>query len=141
MITGPIYKLHSGDPTEERPAANLRDFFDDMRIRHRFALMLEAHQPYAMGGGKRPLRPYGASLWSRWPDIGLCLVEPAPPTAKNPSADDVEKAARKPWHLAEFRAFREDRPAWPVFLTRHEKQPWPWMNASRLPDPEMPLGF
>lgn len=118
LITGPVYKLHSGDPNEERPAARLRDFFDDLRTRYGFALMLEAHQPYASGGNRRPLRPYGASLWSRWPDIGLCLLE-------------TEKERGSEWSFAEFRGLREDRPAWPVKITRGDRQPWPWLAAAR----------
>ncbi len=116
LITGPLYKLHSGDPNEERPAAKLRDFFDDLRTRFGFALLLEAHQPYASGGAKRPLRPYGASLWSRWPDIGLCLLE----------QDDG-------WVFAEWRGQREERSAWPVGLSRNERQRWPWMRPAGDP--------
>jgi len=35
------------------------------------------------------------------------------------------------WTLAEFRGFREERPAWPIRLTRHPRQPWPWLAVAR----------
>lgn len=112
VVTGPLYKLHAADPNEERPAAQLRDLFDDLRSRYGFALLIEAHQPYAPSGQtKRPARPYGASLWSRWPELGLNLADQDDGTVQ----------------LAAWRPMREDRPGWPRKIIRGPH--WPWLAA------------
>ena len=64
--------------------------------------MMEAHQPYA-AGGRRAERPYGASLWSRWPEFGLHLAESG--------------------ELRHWRGARDER-EWPGALVRGGE--WPW---------------
>src|SRR6201999_2932346 len=64
---GPLYKMGSGEPTEEAPAKAVAMFLDRLRTEYGFALLTEAHTPWGSQGGKRPTRPYGASLWARWP--------------------------------------------------------------------------
>lgn len=108
VIVGPLYKLASGDPKDEEQAQAVRAAIDLYRARYDCAFLIEAHQPYATGGStKRPLRPYGASLWSRWPEFGLALVgEPG---------GDVE--------LKHWRGARDERD-WPTALNRGGE--WPW---------------
>ena len=47
---------------------------DEVRARYGCALMIEAHSPHGVGS-KRPLRPFGASMWLRWPEFGFGLRE------------------------------------------------------------------
>lgn len=108
LIMGPMYRLHNDDPNEERPARLLAAFLDDLRVRHQFALVMETHQPHASGGTRRVLRPYGASLWVRWPEFGLGLLH-----------DEKTDA----WRLVPWRGSRDDR-SWPPMLTR--SGPWLW---------------
>lgn len=111
LILGPVYKLTDDDPTKEVPARQVADALDRLRQIRGTALLLEAHTPYADGAkSKRPMRPYGASLWSRWPEFGIFL------------APDGQ--------LRHWRGQRDER-AWPRKLTR--AQPWPWMV-----DPDAP---
>lgn len=111
IITGPLYKLITGDPVKEEPARAVADALDRLRAIRGSALIVEAHSPYAeTSKSKRPIRPYGASLWSRWPEFGVYLSEEG--------------------KLQHWRAQREGR-AWPVVLER--SQPWPWAPAT-LPD-------
>ena len=111
IITGPIYKLANGDPTEERTAKVASVWLDRVRTQVGCALVIEAHVPYAAGGKKRPERPYGASLWSRWPEFGLYLSEEG--------------------HLRHWRGQRDER-EWPAALQRGGE--WPWTPVTRPED-------
>lgn len=105
LIIGPIYKMLGGDPVKEEPTLVVATMIDALREDHGCAVMLEAHSPYADGSkSKRPIRPYGASLWSRWPEFGIYLA---------PDGD-----------IEHWRGPRDER-AWPARLRRGE--PWPWM--------------
>lgn len=104
LIIGPLYKLIDDDPVKEVPARKVADALDRLRQIVGTALLIEAHSPYAEGNGKkRPIRPYGASLWSRWPEFGIHLGELG--------------------ELTHWRGQREER-AWPAKL--RWDQPWPW---------------
>lgn len=109
VVGGPVYKLVGGDPTEEQPAKVAAMLLDCLRVHHGFAVALETHQPHE-AGGKRPERPYGASLWKRWPEFGLHLAA----TVQNVSA------------LRHWRGARDER-AWPTALQRGGA--WPWTIA------------
>lgn len=104
---GPVYKLVGGDPTEERPAKAAAMLIDRLRDRYETAWMLETHQPHETNG-KRPDRPYGASLWKRWPEFGLHLAANG--------------------QLRHWRGDRDQR-AWPPALIRGGL--WPWSPAPK----------
>jgi hypothetical protein len=106
VIIGPLYKLHGGDPTEEKPAKAVSDVLDRFRVHYGFALLMETHCPHAVNG-KTIERPYGASLWKRWPEFGLYL---------SPEGQ-----------LRHWRGERDER-NWPAVLTRGGD--WPWTPAS-----------
>lgn len=110
VVLGPLYKLASGDPTDERTARSVASVLDAARETHGFALLLEAHSPYGGNGATRPTRPYGASLWSRWPEFGLYLG----PTGA----------------LEHWRGARDER-SWPKRLQRGGV--WPWEPAPDAP--------
>lgn len=106
LIMGPLYKIAAGDPIKEEPARVVASFLDQLRSANDCALMLEAHAPYATAGNTRLERPYGASLWSRWPEFGVYLAPDG--------------------RLGRWRGDREER-SWPTKLTRDG--PWPWNTA------------
>lgn len=108
VIIGPLYKLISGDPIKEEAAKAVADAIDRLRNIRGSAFLIEAHSPYAENAGKnRPMRPYGASLWSRWPEIGIHLSDTG--------------------ELKHWRGQRETR-AWPTKL--EHATPWPWAPAA-----------
>lgn len=111
LAVGPLYKMAGGDPRDEEVARTVAAALDDLRVRHGFAVVIEAHSPYANSGGTRPTRPYGASLWSRWPEFGLHLA-----------ATGI---------LTHWRGARDER-AWPGALTRTGT--WPWSVATSPTD-------
>jgi len=107
LIIGPSYKLSGGDPTAEETARSVTKAIDRLRADYELAVVMEAHQPYG-SAGNRPGRPYGASLWKRWPEIGL----------------ELTKLGRlKPW-----RGARDERD-WPSTLKRGGE--WPWTVSTR----------
>jgi len=74
LIVGPLYKLALGDPISEEVARHVAFVLDALRGAYGVAMLIEAHQPHKSNGGSRPERPYGASLWMRWPEFGLALT-------------------------------------------------------------------
>lgn len=113
LVIGPLYKLIADDPIKEMPARAVSDAIDRLRAVRGSAVLIEAHSPYAEGArAKRPIRPYGASLWSRWPEFGLYL--------------DPDGGALRHW-----RGQRDER-SWPAGLQR--STPWPWAPQEG-PDP------
>lgn len=114
LLIGPIYKMGSGDPTREEEARHIAGAIDTIRTILNITVLIEAHTPYADGakGSKRPERPYGASLWSRWPEYGIYLA---------PEGD-----------LRHWRGQRDER-AWPTKLERGT--PWPWMVTEAAEEP------
>lgn len=106
VVGGPIYKLVGGDPTAEEPAKAAAMVLDRLRTAHGFALALETHQPHG-SGNERPERPYGASLWKRWPEFGLHIGANG--------------------QLRHWRGARDERD-WPAALQRGVSD-WPWVKV------------
>lgn len=108
VTIGPVYKLHNENPNDEQPARKVASVLDDIRSRYGCALVIEAHSPHGTGS-KRPLRPFGASMWMRWPEFGYGLRE--------------KKADPTKFALEEWRGARDVR-KWPEVLQRGGN--WPW---------------
>jgi len=75
VCAGPSYKLAERGKSEgwDEVARAVQNVLDRLRTRFGFALLLEDHAPQA-SGGTRDLRPFGSSMWLRWPELGLKLV-------------------------------------------------------------------
>lgn len=114
IVTGPLYKLAGGDPTEEKTAKAVTQALDAIRVEFDTAVILEAHAPHASNGQRhRPIRPYGASLWLRWPEFGINI------------GDDGT--------IRHWRGARDERD-WPIALKRGGE--WPWtVNHDAQHDP------
>lgn len=111
LIIGPIYKLVGGDPKDEGPAKAAATVLDRLRADVGCAILMEAHSPLGVNGGKRPERPYGASLWLRWPEFGLFL---------SPEG-----------YVRHWRGDRDER-QWPAAMKRGGE--WPWTSVSKESD-------
>ncbi len=103
LCIGPMYKLASGDPIKEEVAKAVVVALDRLRADHDLTMLIEAHIPYGTAG-KRPERPYGASIWSRWPEFGIFVGQTGA--------------------LSHWRGARDER-EWPAALKRGGE--WPWM--------------
>lgn len=106
LIIGPIYKMSDGDPIDETTAKPIIKALDLIRTRYDCALLIEAHTPHE----SKTERPFGASIWKRWPEFGLFL-DPAGP-------------------LRHWRGARDER-EWPAALQwGRGKAAWPWERAT-----------
>ncbi|HEX9991616.1 MAG TPA: DnaB-like helicase N-terminal domain-containing protein [Acidimicrobiales bacterium] len=120
VTVGSLYKVVGADLTESVPSTEVALFFDRLRTRYGFTLLVEAHRPHASGGVARTMRPYGATVWEQWPTLGFCI---------EPRWENGQVAR---WDLAEWRGAREERPGWPLTLARGAGQAWPWMHGVAL---------
>jgi 5S rRNA maturation endonuclease (ribonuclease M5) len=74
ICLGPLYKsyIDSGTRTSEALAIEVARYLDQIRDVYGCALWLEHHAPLG-SMGSRDLRPFGSSVWSRWPEFGIAL--------------------------------------------------------------------
>lgn len=119
LVVGPIYKLHNDDPNDEQVARRITKVIDYIRRRFGCAVVMEAHSPHGDGKGPRPVRPFGASLWRRWPDFGLGLRPVAKTDPKRRIAEVVQWKAR-------------DVRQWPAALRAGTDLPWVGMTGEQL---------
>ncbi|MFI9824455.1 DnaB-like helicase N-terminal domain-containing protein [Streptomyces sp. NPDC052013] len=117
LVIGPIYQLHTGDPSSEDHARRVTTALNEARVTANCAMVLEAHAPHGSGFGPRALRPAGSSLWLRWPEFGFGLR----PVEDEKSAEEDRARRLVPW-----RGLRDDR-AFPPFLRQGQKGSWPWV--------------
>jgi hypothetical protein len=106
VCAGPFYKMfrkRAGDKYED-VAGELIAALDDMRVRHRCALLLEHHST------KDEETPMGSSLLMNWPEFGPSLVP-------------EEKNHRDVLLWSHWRGPRDER-RWPKKLVRGDI--WPW---------------
>lgn len=112
VCLGPMYKTYRrGRDTDEDAVAEVQQALDELRTRFGFALLMEHHAPQETGG-VRQMRPYGSSLWRRWPELGLGMVE----DRDHPGSMVLER-------------WRGDRmmSMWPQRLDRDDGS-WPWVG-------------
>lgn len=107
LTIGPIYKLHSGDPHEEGPARKVIAVLDRIRNLYGCVLIMETHSPHETK--TRPGRPFGASIWMRWPEFGYSLI--------------AQKSATNTFNFVAWRGARDER-GWPQSYTKGGR--WPW---------------
>ncbi len=124
LVIGPVYRMSAGvaargDIGGEDQARKVTAVLDDIRNRCDVALILETHAPHGESAEARHLRPFGSSVWLRWPEFGIGIRR------------DRQDAAERRFLLGHWRGPRDVRP-WPIALTKHAGQ-WPWT-------PEMPAG-
>lgn len=112
---GPAYhfwKKHGREDLEEATADAL-DIISELRTRFGFGLLIEQHAPHDDGAGKA-IRPFGSSVWRRWPEMGVTLEPAGPPEL--------------PAHELILGRYRFDRveAVWPSWVERSQG-PRPWL--------------
>lgn len=117
LLIGPIYRLHEDDPNDEKAARKIAAVLDRARAVSGCAVVTEAHTPHSDGPGGHMLRPFGSSLWKRWPEFGYCL--------KLTAESDLQARLCRfiPW-----RGPRDERD-WPEGLAAGGD--WPWTPIQR----------
>lgn len=120
FLTGPIYRLHAGNPNDEEHARHVARVLDRCRSVANCALVTEAHAGHGYGQQtERPVRPVGSSLWLRWPEFGYGLRASG---TFDPAIRNVDFV---PW-----RGDREERD-WPKKLAAGGH--WPWRAVEDTP--------
>lgn len=125
VITGPIYRLHTADPNEELPARKVIEVLDVIRTKYNAAVIIEAHVPNA----RDELRPYGASIWRRWPEFGYGL---------RVDTDAEPRDINGHPHRVFFNAWRgpRDQRQWPRSLNGDGELGWPWRDEDYQAPPQ-----
>lgn len=123
IVAGPIYQLHDENPNDEAPARKLAGVFDRLVGVHRSALITEAHTPHSDGPAGQLMRPFGASLWKRWPEFGFCLHPVQVPREANEEARHIAEQMKES-RFSEWRGQRGRDRAWPRFLSVGARLPW-----------------
>lgn len=126
LVIGPAYKLYvgGGQEKDELLARQVTSALDKLREEFGFALILEHHAGHGQSGQKRSTRPFGSSLWLRWPEFGIGLaradVHPGPNSPPGKRFVDVQH----------WRGARDERD-WPEELESHGVLPWSDTNPNR----------
>lgn len=136
IILSPAYKLMRGDPKEDRDVQDLLDVIDRVRVQHRAAVVIETHAPHGQAHG-RDMRPYGSSVWLRWPEIGIGW--------QRNSEVPAEYQQRRPEQLesVDWRGAREER-AWPTHIRYGDpRSEPPWVNENGIDayNPQVSLSY
>lgn len=111
LIIGPAYRMSSGvsergDIGGEDQARTVTRALDEIRSTCDVTLVMETHAPHG-GNYGRDLRPFGSSVWLRWPEFGIGLRK-----------EDDDR------YLVEHWRGPRDRRTWPTALQRRRQ--WPW---------------
>lgn len=124
LIIGPHYNLDSGvgdtqDSGGQDYARKLARVLRDITVKAKCCVLLEAHSPHGPGEN-RPLRPFGSSVWMRWPEFGVGLRQ---------MGDDGL------YRLEHWRPPRDER-IWPDWLRKGGEWPWtPTFDGARPSHP------
>lgn len=121
ICLGPMYKsfVDNGSRTSEALAVEVAKYLDMIRDVYGCALWLEHHAPLGNSMSTRDLRPFGSSVWSRWPEFGLALT----PDPTNP--------AGYVYDVGHFRGARDKRP-WPLKLARGSDMPFVVLEYTKV---------
>lgn len=113
ICLGPLYKAYvdNGSLTSEALAVEVAKFLDHIRDVYGCALWLEHHAPLGASNATRELRPFGSSVWSRWPEFGISIT----PDPLNPDGYVYD--------VKHFRGARDKR-AWPIKMKRSLRLPF-----------------
>jgi len=119
ICMGPMYKsfVDSGTRTSEALAIEVAKYLDMIRDVYGVTLWLEHHAPLG-SMGSRDLRPFGSSVWSRWPEFGLALT----PDPTNPGG--------YVYNVGHFRGARDQRD-WPKQMARGTDWPFVVLEFSK----------
>lgn len=123
LLLGPLYKafIDSGTKSSDQVAIELVKYLDDLRTQYGCALWLEHHAPLGTSSTTRDLRPFGSSVWSRWPEFGLAL-------SIDPTAEELWT-----YTVRHFRGPRDER-HWPTKMKRGNHLPFETLEFSPRPE-------
>jgi hypothetical protein len=117
VVAGPLYRMSKLDVKDDQAAKELTDALDRLRVKYGFTLIAEAHVGHAgETTGGRKLRPFGSSLFLRWPEFGYGI---------RAFGDAQKEEHPSTVELVAWRGSRDER-QWPALL-HHNVDTLPWM--------------
>lgn len=109
MYMGSLYRLAPEQDRADAQFTHVSRTVDRIRAETGASVLLEAHTGHGMQNDRNgAMRPYGSSMWMRWPEFGLGMVKH--------SSGSVE--------LKNWRGHRSDDRHWPAGLRRGTVLPW-----------------
>jgi len=117
IYLGTVYKLTSESDYEAQFHA-IRAVVDEVREETGAAFLIENHSPHEKhANGDRVVRPYGSSMWLRWPNFGVGIRE-------HSSTDGSRLVS-----LTRWRGDRTRERIWPSGFREGKNLPWMPVHA------------
>ena len=109
MYMGSLYKLAPEGEKSDAQFTHVSRTVDRIRAETGTSVLIEAHTGHGMQNDRNgTMRPYGSSMWMRWPEFGLAMLP--------------QKG--KPVQIGHWRGMRSDDRQWPAALRRGGVLPW-----------------
>jgi replicative DNA helicase len=109
MYMGSLYKLAPEGEKSDAQFTMVSRTVDRIRAETGTSVLIEAHTGHGMQNDRNgTMRPYGSSMWLRWPEFGIAMLP--------------QKG--KPVKIGHWRGARSDDREWPGGLRRGTVLPW-----------------
>jgi replicative DNA helicase len=109
MYLGSLYKLAPEGDKVDSAFNHISRTVDRIRAETGSSILLEAHTGHGMQNDRNgTMRPYGSSMWMRWPEFGVAMLP----------------QHGKPVKIGHWRGARSDDREWPGGLRRGAILPW-----------------
>lgn len=116
MYLGSLYKLAPEGEKSDAQFMHVSRTIDRIRAETGTAILLEAHTGHGTQNDRNgTMRPYGSSMWLRWPEFGLAMMP---------------QKGRTIAQVGTWRGHRSDDRLWPYGLKRGSVMPWVAMEEA-----------
>ena len=115
LYMGSLYRLAPEGDKVDAAFTHVSRVVDRLRQEVGCSVMLEAHAGHGMMNDRNGMRPYGSSMWMRWPELGFGMV-------KHRESGAIQL---KPW-----RGMRSDDRLWPAGMRRGPLLPWQMIDIA-----------
>jgi hypothetical protein len=109
MYMGSLYRLAPEGDKVDTAFTSISRTVDRIRSETGASVLLEAHAGHGMQNDRNGMRPYGSSMWMRWPEFGFGMV-------RHNQSGNIQ--------LKNWRGHRSDDRNWPAGLRRGSVLPW-----------------
>ena len=109
MYMGSLYRLAPEGDKVDAAFSNISRTVDRIRAETGSSVLLEAHAGHGLSNDRNGMRPYGSSMWMRWPEFGFGMV-------RHNKSGHIQ--------LKNWRGHRSDDRSWPAGLRRGSVLPW-----------------
>lgn len=109
MYMGSLYRLAPEGDKVDAAFTHISRTVDRIRAETGASVLLEAHAGHGLSNDRNGMRPYGSSMWMRWPEFGFGMV-------RHNQSGNIQ--------LKNWRGNRSDDRNWPAGLRRGTVLPW-----------------